>query len=158
MARSPRTVTIPRGVTFALLVLVTAAIVLVTLQVAGKTYRKVDPRPFHDVMVLAERLQEGNLPFPVLVSLLMPVVLNVLLFVPWGFLLFILFDHGDRYAIESLVYIVLLATAFSGAIEAIQYFQPTRVTDVNDLIWNVSGAILGALGGQLRRRVRFDFV
>lgn len=158
MARDPRTVTIPRAVTLLLLFLTTAAILLVTLQIAGKTYRKVDARPFHDVMVLTEKLQEGNLPFPVLVALGMPVLLNVLLFVPWGFFLFILFDNGDRYAIESLVYIALLATAFSGAIEAIQYFQPSRVTDVNDVIWNVVGAILGALAGQVRRRIRFNFV
>lgn len=158
MARDPRTVTIPRAVTLLLLLLTTAAILLVTLQIAGKTYRKVDPRPFHDVILLIEKLQEGNLAFPVLVSLVMPLLLNILLFLPWGFFLFILLDNGDRYAVESYVYIALLATAFSGAIEGIQYFQPTRVTDINDVIWNVVGAILGALAGQVRRRVRFNFV
>jgi glycopeptide antibiotics resistance protein len=31
------------------------------------------------------------------------------------------------------------------------------VADVNDVIWNTSGTVLGALLGHARLRVRFDF-
>lgn len=152
-----RKIGIPRGVTFLLLILTTVAILAITLQVSGKSYKKVEVEPFHDVKLLIERVEQGNLPFSTFVALLMPVVFNVILFVPWGFLLFVLLDTESRSVFESYVYVLLLATAMSGLVEATQYFSTTRVTDVNDLIWNVSGAILGAVGGHVRRRVRFEF-
>ena len=46
---------------------------------------------------------------------------------------------------------------FTLGIEAWQYFLPSRVADVNDVIWNTSGTILGALLGHARLRVRFEF-
>lgn len=135
----------------------TVLILSITLQVSGRSYKKVEAEPFHDVRLLVERFGQGDLPFSTMVALLMPVVFNMVLFVPWGFLLFVLLDIEARNALESYVFVVLLALAFSVAVEATQYFSSTRVTDVNDVIWNVSGAILGALGGHVRRRLRFEF-
>lgn len=152
-----RKVAIPKKVTAVLFLLTTVALVSVTLLLSGKTYKKIDPEPFRELRILQEKLSEGTLPFRVIVELGMPILMNILLFLPWGFLLFILLDNDERTAFESYVLVFILALGFSSLVEAWQYFLPTRVMDVNDVIWNVSGAVAGALLGHLQKRVRFDF-
>ena len=93
----------------------------------------------------------------VLVALGMPMLLNALIFVPWGFFLFTWLDTDDRPVLQSYLYTAVLALGFSSLIEAWQYFLPTRVTDVDDVIWNGVGAILGAAYAHLRKRVWFTF-
>jgi glycopeptide antibiotics resistance protein len=51
----------------------------------------------------------------------------------------------------------LLGLSFTCAIEGWQYFLPSRVADVNDIIWNTLGTLGGAILGHLRERVRFEF-
>lgn len=154
---SVRTVVVKKWLTALLLLLVTVVILSITITLAGHTYRKVDPRPFHDIRTLVHRLQQGPTPFPVFVSLLMPILLNVAMFAPWGFLLFILLDRPTRATSQSYLLTLLLAVAFSCGIEVWQYFLPSRVTDINDVIWNATGAMVGALFGHLRKRVRVAF-
>jgi glycopeptide antibiotics resistance protein len=152
-----RTVVVKRGVTIFLLLLTTIAMAGITLSLSGKAYSKVDPVPFREVRLLYEKLSEGPTPMPVVIALTMPIILNILLFMPWGFLMFITLDHGDRPALQSYVMTFLFATGLSLAVEAWQYFLPTRVTDINDVIWNASGAVLGAIFGHLRKRIRVAF-
>ena len=83
--------------------------------------------------------------------------LNVLLFVPWGFLLFIALYTVNRPTMQTYVLTVLLGFTFTCAIEGWQYFLPDRVADINDIIWNTTGALLGAILGHLRERLRFEF-
>lgn len=148
---------VKRRTTFLLLLMVTAAIIGITLWISGKAYAKVDPVPFREVRLIAERMSEGPMPMPTLVALLMPLLLNVLLFMPWGFLMFILLDTPNRPFFQSYLLTFLIALAFSFGVEAWQYFLPTRVTDVNDVIWNGAGAVVGAIFGHLRKRVRVSF-
>jgi glycopeptide antibiotics resistance protein len=68
---------------------------------------------------------------------------NVILFLPMGFLLPLLFSRYRNF-------ILLFLTAFfcSFSIEAIQYFISinwgyNRIADIDDLVLNVSGALLG---------------
>jgi glycopeptide antibiotics resistance protein len=158
MAQRPeRLVVVKKRTTFLLLLLVTIAIVGVTLWISGKAYSKVDPVPFREIRLIQEKMAEGPMPMPTLIALVMPLILNALIFMPWGFLLFILFDNGKRPASQSYLLTFLIAIAFSFAVEAWQYFLPTRVTDVNDVIWNGVGAVLGAILGHLRKRVRVSF-
>lgn len=158
MAREDvRVVTIRKWVTFLLLVVVTVAMLGITLSLSGHTYRKVDAEPFHDVKRLAARLSEGPTPFPVFVALIMPLLLNILLFMPWGFLMFVLLDSPRRATSTSYLLTILLGLALSLGVEAWQYFLPTRVTDINDVIWNGTGAAVGAVFGHLRKRVRVAF-
>lgn len=157
MARPVRTITISRPTTMFLLVATTVAIAAITLWASGKTYAKVDPVPFHDLRLLVEKLSEGPVPFPTFVALISPIILNTLLFMPWGFLAFIALDTPSRPALQSYLLTVLLALGLSLAIEATQYFLPDRVTDVNDVIWNSAGALAGAFFGHLRKRVRVAF-
>ncbi len=134
-----------------------AALISVTILLSGKSYKKVDPEPFRELKILQEKFNEGSLPFRVMVELGMPIIMNMLIFVPWGFLLFVLLDDDERMVIESYVLVFMLAFGFSSLVEAWQYFLPTRVMDINDVIWNVSGALIGALLAHLQKRVRFEF-
>jgi glycopeptide antibiotics resistance protein len=153
-----RIVVVKKWVTFLLLIVMTVAMLGITLSLSGHTYRKVDAEPFRDVKRLVHRLTEGPTPFPVVVALVTPIVLNVLLFMPWGFLMFVLLDRPTRATSLSYLLTILLAIALSLGVEAWQYFLPTRVTDVNDVIWNAAGAAVGAVFGHLRKRVRIAFV
>lgn len=155
--RTERLVVVKRRTTFLLLILVTATIIGITLWISGKAYAKVDPVPFRELRVLSARLAEGPMPMPTLIALTMPLMLNVLLFMPWGFLMFILLDTPSRPFFQSYLLTFLIAIAFSFGVEAWQYFLPTRVTDVNDVIWNGAGAVVGAVFGHLRKRVRVAF-
>ena len=89
--------------------------------------------------------------------IVVPIVANLLLFVPWGFLLFIALYTVERPTMQTYVLTVLLGLTFTCTIEAWQYFLPSRVADVNDIIWNTLGTFGGAILGHLRERVRFEF-
>ena len=155
--RRVRTLHITKRVTAFLFALTTVALITVTILLSGKTYKKIDPEPFRELKILHDKFSEGAMPFRVMVELGMPIVLNMLIFMPWGFFLFVLLDDDDRMPFESYVLVFMLSFGFSSLVEAWQYFLPTRVMDINDVIWNVSGALAGAVLGHLQKRVRFDF-
>ena len=155
-----RTVTIGRPVTAVMLIAVSIAIVSITVWTAGKSYAKVDARPFDEIRQLAQRLGTGTKPISthILAVILVPILGNVLIFLPWGFLMFIALYTLDRPTVQTYLLTVLLGFSFSLAIEAWQYFIPSRVADVNDVIWNTAGVVLGAVLGHMRLRVRFEFL
>jgi glycopeptide antibiotics resistance protein len=150
-------IVIKRPVTVVLLLLVTAAIIGATILSTGKSYTKVDPIPFEDLLHLLHRLEHRPVSTQIFAVIVMPVVANVLLFVPWGLLMFISLYSVERATIQTYVLTILLGFTFTLTIEAWQYFLPSRVADVNDIIWNTVGTILGALLGHARLRVRFEF-
>lgn len=152
-----REVHVRKPVTIILLLLTTAAIVGITLWMSGRSYASLDPIPFDDIRFLAKRLGERPISTHVLALLVVPMVANVLLFVPWGFLLFITLYTVDRPTMQTYILTTLLAFSFTLGIEGWQYFLPSRVADVNDVIWNTSGGIIGALLGHARLRLRFEF-
>ena len=150
-------IVIKRPVTVALLLLVTAAIVAVTIISTGKSYGKVDPVPFEQIRHLAHRLEHRPVSTQIFAAVVMPAVANVLLFVPWGFLMFIALHDVDRPTVQTYVLTILLGVTFTVTVEAFQYFLPSRVADIDDIIWNTSGTIIGAFLGHARLRVRFEF-
>lgn len=152
-----REIIIRKPLTVFLLLIATIAIAAITLWMGGKSYASLDPIPFDDIRYLANRLADRPISTNILAVIVVPMIANVLLFVPWGFLLFICFYSVERPTLQTYVLTILLGFSFSLGIEAWQYFLPSRVADVNDVIWNTSGAILGALLGHLRLRVRFEF-
>lgn len=154
-----RIITVRKPVTIFLLLLVTGAIVLTTLYTSGKAYAKVDPRPFDDVQHLTKLLasQRRHVSMHTVAVIVVPIVANILLFVPWGFFLFIALYTVQRPTLQTYVLTVLLGVTFTCAIEAWQYFLPSRVADVNDIIWNTFGTFGGAILGHLRERLRFEF-
>ena len=150
-------IVIRKPVTFLLLIVVTAAIGATTLWSNGKSYSKVDPIPFEDIRHIAHRLQHRPVSTRILALVFVPIVGNVLLFVPWGFLMFIALYSTARPTLQTYVLTLLIGFTLICSIEAIQYFLPTRVADINDIIWNTVGTAIGALFGHLRERVRFEF-
>jgi len=152
-----RDVVVPKPVTLLLFLLATLVIVAVTVWMSGKSYGNLDPIPFDDIRYLARRLGDRPISTHTLAVIVMPMIANVLLFVPWGFLLFITLYNLERPTLQTYVLTILLGLSFSLGIEGWQYFLPSRVADINDVIWNTSGAFLGALLGHARLRVRFEF-
>jgi len=144
-------------VTILLLVVMTVSIVAITVWMAGKSYENFDPIPFDDIRYLARRLGDRPISTHILAVLIVPMIANVLLFVPWGFFTFISLYTVDRPTMQTYLLTILLGFSFSLGIEGWQYFLPSRVADINDVIWNTTGVILGALLGHARLRVRFEF-
>src|SRR5438477_8749378 len=153
----PTTITIRKPVTVLLLIAATVGIGILTLQISGKSYAKVDPIPFEDVRHLWHRVAHRPVSTHIVAVVLVPIVVNILLFVPWGFLMFITLHTLDRPTVQTYVLTILLGFTFTCAIEAWQYFLPSRVADINDVIWNTIGTFFGAILGHLRLRVRFEF-
>ena len=151
------TISIRRPVTVLLLLAVTVVIVTITVWTSGKSYSKVHATPFDDIRMIAERMQTRPMSTHILAVLVVPIVANVLLFVPWGFLMFISLYSVERPTVQTYVLTILLGLTFTLGVEAWQYFLPSRVADVNDVIWNTSGTIAGAILGHMRLRVRFEF-
>ena len=152
-----REVTVPRAVTAIALLAVTVSIIVLTVYLSGKSYENFDPIPFSDLKQLARRLAARPISTHLLAVIVMPVVANVLLFVPWGLLMFISLYNTERPTLQTYVLTILLGLTFSLAIEGWQYFLPSRVADINDVIWNTSGTVFGAFLGHARLRVRFEF-
>jgi glycopeptide antibiotics resistance protein len=154
----PRDVVIRRPLALVMLFIVTIAIVTITVWMAGKSYGTLNPTPFDDVLFLAKRLYERPISTHILAVLVVPMIANVLLFLPWGFFTFICLYSISRPTLQTYVLTILLGLSFSLGIEAWQYFLPSRVADINDVIWNTFGTVLGALLGHARLRVRFEFL
>ncbi len=153
----PREVILKKPWTVLLWLATTLAIVTITVWMAGRSYENFEPIPFDDLRYLAKRLAERPISTHILAVIVVPMIANVLLFVPWGFLAFITFYTVERPTLQTYILTILLGFTFTLGIEAWQYFLPSRVADVNDVIWNTSGTILGALLGHARLRVRFEF-
>jgi glycopeptide antibiotics resistance protein len=153
-----RELTVPRWMTILLLTVVTASIVAITVWMSGRSYSNLDPIPFDDIRYLIKRLAARPISTHILAVLVVPMIANVLLFLPWGFLTFIALYSIERPTLQTYVLTILLGFSFSLGVEAWQYFLPSRVADINDVIWNTTGAVLGALLGHARLRVRFEFL
>jgi glycopeptide antibiotics resistance protein len=152
-----REIVVKRPFTILLLAGVTLAIIAVTVWTSGRSYENLDPIPFDDLRFLANRISERPISTHILAVIVVPMIANVFLFVPWGFLMFIALSTADRPVLQTYVLTTLLGLTFTLGIEGWQYFLPSRVADVNDVIWNAIGALLGALLGHLRLRLRFEF-
>jgi glycopeptide antibiotics resistance protein len=152
-----RHVAIRKPFTILMLVVTTAAIIAITVWMSGKSYSNLDPIPFDDIRYIARRLAARPISTHILAVLIVPMIANVLLFLPWGFLTFIALYTVDRATVQTYVLTILLGLSLSLGIEGWQYFLPSRVADINDVIWNTTGVVLGAFLGHARLRVRFEF-
>jgi glycopeptide antibiotics resistance protein len=151
------TIKVPRAVTVLLLLGVTAAIVAITMWMSGANYSQLDPIPFEDIRHLAHRLETRPVSMRIISLIIVPIIGNILLFVPFGFLLFLALYTIERPTLQTYVLTAFGGLTFSCIIEATQYFLPNRVADINDIIWNSAGALAGAILAHLRMRLRFEF-
>ena len=152
--REVRVVVVPRGVTIALLVLVCAAMVALLYFLSGKAYVR-DSHPATEMVM--RLLRRDDPPRDALLAALMPVIANVLFFLPFGFLMFLAADSPRRRRFRTYVITFIAAAVFATAMEVWQAFLPTRVTSPADAVANVVGALVGALGGHLRKNVHIRF-
>jgi glycopeptide antibiotics resistance protein len=153
----PREIVIRKPLTSLMLLAVTSAIAGITIGTSGRSYSALDPIPFDDIRYVAKRLADRPISTHMLAVIVVPIVGNVLLFLPWGFLTFILFYTVERPTLQTYVLTTLLGLSLTLSIEAYQYFLPSRVADINDVIWNSAGTVLGALLGHARLRLRLEF-
>jgi glycopeptide antibiotics resistance protein len=152
-----RVVRVRKWITFILLLLVSAAIVLLAFALSGKAYARETEQPLGGVSQLARTVAGGRYTSAQLLALAMPALANALVFVPWGFLMFIWLDRPSRPVFVSYATTWAVGMTFALALSLWQFALPTRVTDVSDAIWNSVGAFGGALVGQIRKRVRVAF-
>lgn len=145
-------------VTVALLVLVTAAIAALIYFLSGKAYA-AETHPIREI--LARLLGSGRGPVSrgTVLAFLMPILANIMLFVPWGFLLFLALDGRTPSRRWTYASTVIGAVALATGLLVWQQFLPTRVTSMPDLFANGLGALAGAALGHARKgvHVRFDF-
>lgn len=149
-------VVVRKPVTFALLALVTAAMLGLLFLLSGKAYA-AETHPMREM--LARLLGGSRVPVSrgAFFAFLMPIAANALLFVPWGFLAFVALDRPSRPRRRTYAITVIGAAIFASAMVVWQSFLPTRVTSTPDMISNALGAFAGAALGHARKGVHVHF-
>lgn len=149
-------VRVPRAVTIALLVVVTAAMTALIAFLSGRAYLH-ERTSLLDIVALVRKYDVGALPPTAIIANLAPVITNILFFIPWGALAFLSFDRARWPRIVTYVVAIAVGAAFASVLVAWQARLPTRVTGWTDAAWNVLGVCVGAVAGHLRKRVRIRF-
>ncbi len=119
-----------------------AGMLLVTLMPTDYPNRLLQLTPFLSIM---ETLQYAT-PRAIFNSL----VLNIILFVPFGFLTYIMTRRAGLT--------IFMAIAGSAAIEVLQYVLPIgRISNIDDVILNTLGGIIGMLCGVLALKIQIVY-
>jgi len=153
--RQVREIRVRTAVTFALLAVVTMAIASLIYFLSGKAYA-AETHPIREILarLLGGR---GAVSRDALLAFLMPVLGNVLLFVPWGFLAFLALDGRLQSRGKTYLMTVVGAVVFAAGMVLWQQTLPTRVTSLPDTFANGLGALAGAALGHARKSVRIQF-
>lgn len=149
-------VRVRKPVTVALLVLVTAAMVGLLYLLSGKAYA-AETDPMRELVARLLGARRGPVSRGALFAILMPVLANVLLFVPWGFLAFVALDRTSRPRRVSYLLTACGAAILASAMVFWQSFLPTRVTSTPYAVSNALGALAGAALGHARKSVHIRF-
>jgi glycopeptide antibiotics resistance protein len=143
---------VPRWITVALLLGVSAGMVLLLAALSGRAYLH-ERTSVVEVLSLVRRYD--RLTPTAFIAAIAPVITNILFFVPWGALAFLAFDRRRRAATYALT--IAVGVAFACALVAWQSALPTRITGWNDAAWNTVGCAAGAMGAHLRKQLRIRF-
>lgn len=147
-------VRVRRPVTIALLVLTTAAIAALLYFLSGKAYA-IDAHPVRELLTRA--LSSQRPARHTVLAVMMPVIANILLYVPWGFFTFLALDTSSRARKWTYVITFFAALLFAAVMWLWQQSLPTRVTALPDTLSNAFGALGGAALGHARKSVRVRF-
>ena len=145
-------VLVPRWVTVAMLLLVSAAMALLIAALSGRAYLH-ERTSVVEVLSLVRRYD--RLTPTAFIAGIAPVITNILFFVPWGALAFFAFDRRGRAATYALT--IVVGVAFACLLVAWQSALPTRITGWNDAAWNTVGCAAGAMAAHLRKQLRIRF-
>lgn len=149
-----RVVRVPLAVTVTLLVLVSAAMGGMLYYLSGRAYARRGVTEVVEQMVESPRALTNAR----VIAAAMPLFADLVMFAPWGFLLFISLDRPARSRGTSYAWTFLFALAFAAALALWQAtLLPTRVTTFADALPNALGAVGGAVLGHLRRKLRIRF-
>jgi VanZ family protein len=154
--RQVHVIVVRKAVTCALLVLTMLAMVGLLYLLSGKAYA-AETDPTRELLARLLGSRRGPVSRNVLLAFLMPVIANVLLFVPWGFLAFVALDSPARSRKATYAITVVAAVIFATAMYLWQLYLPTRVTALPDTVANGAGAFAGAALGHVRKGVRVRF-
>jgi glycopeptide antibiotics resistance protein len=145
------------AVTFVLLALTTAAMAGLIYFLSGKAYA-AETHPIREILARLLGSGRGPVSRDALLAFLMPIIANILLFVPWGFLAFLALDGRLRSRGAAYLMTVVGALVLSAGMVLWQQTLPTRVTSMPDLFANGLGACAGAALGHARKgvHIRFD--
>jgi VanZ family protein len=154
--RHVHVIAVRKPVTFALLALVTLAMASLLYVLSGRAYA-AERSPLLELT--ARFLGGGGAPVSrdAVLAFLMPVIANILLFVPWGFLAFVALDAPRRPRRTTYLLTIAGALAIAVGMSVWQEFLPTRVTSLPDAVANAAGALAGAALGHARKSVHVRF-
>lgn len=153
--RQVRVIAVRRWVSGVMLVLTTAGMVALLYVLSGRAYASEG----YASRELIARVGRGEVGSDAILALLMPLLGNVLLFIPWGFLTFVMLDTKARPRSASYLLTVAGAAVLATGMFVWQQVLPTRVTAWPDVLANAAGALAGASLAHARKtvQVRFDF-
>ena len=80
-----------------------------------------------------------------IVSVRLDYLLHFAIFLPWMFLLWKIAEVSGKNNFYNTVLYILLGLAFAVATEMIQYFLPYRAFNINDMIANGLGIMIGSV-------------
>jgi glycopeptide antibiotics resistance protein len=155
---APSPVRLGRVVEWLLAVLVTLFVLWVTIGLTpGRWQSHPAPagynlRPFANVQVVLSCARAGKLFSPAVAFHILSIIGNVGLFWIWGFVAVMAASPSGKVSLATAAWVVIAGFAFSFGIEALQVFLPERAADVDDLIANGAGVLLGVIHALLRRR------
>src|ERR1044071_2001511 len=96
-------------VTLALLALTTVAIASLIYFLSGKAYA-AETHPIREILARLLGSGRGPVSRDAVLAFLMPIIANILLFVPWGFLAFVMLDSPLRRRSVSYAITVVAAS------------------------------------------------
>ncbi len=148
-------IVVPRAVTAAILILVSAAMVALIYFLSGHATMN-DRVSLPELVSLIRRYDRGSISNVAVFASVAPAIADILLFLPWGALAFLTVYADNR---RGQTYLLTLAAgvAFALGLVAWQNRLPTRVTGLYDAAWSCVGCLAGAILGDLRKRVRIRF-
>jgi glycopeptide antibiotics resistance protein len=135
----------------------TALVLAGTLLVEGRPGVVTNLVPFDDLARLRLSAGRAGVFSNRFVLGVLGLVGNLVMFAIWGFLAWKFVDGRGRARWRNHAEVVFFGLVFSVGIETVQFFLPTRAADVNDVFWNVVGALIGALLGHVHATVRVDW-
>jgi hypothetical protein len=150
-----RVIHVPRWVTVALWILVTAAMVSTIHLLSGHAYHRQSS--FAEVAAMVYRYDQGTASSSVLLATIAPATADALFFLPWGALAFLSLDGAERPRKRVYLATIALGVAFAFALVAWQQWLLTRVTEGVDVLWTAVGCAAGATLAHARKRVRVRF-
>ena len=150
-----RIVRVPRWVTVALWILVSAAMATAIYFLSGHAYHRESS--FAEIVSMLRRYDQGSASNSAILALIAPAVADILFFLPWGALAFLSLDGPNRSRKSIYGATVALGVAFALGLTAWQTILPTRVTGGIDCLWGAVGCGAGAALGHARKRVRVRF-